>query len=145
MTGYRIGFAVGNKSLIDGLKKIKNQIDSGSPKFIQHAATTALESYSNGKPPKEILDNIETYENRMSLLYNGLLKLGYDVKMPSGTFYLWMKIDESCESFAMNLLDQGIVVTPGSGFGNEGDNYVRFSLTVSESDISKALEKIPPR
>ena len=64
--------------------------------------------------------------------------------MPSGTFYLWMRVNESCESFAMKLLDQGIVVTPGSGFGNAGDNYVRFSLTVSESDISKALEKIPP-
>ena len=63
--------------------------------------------------------------------------------MPSGTFYLWMKINEDCESFAMKLLDKGIVVTPGSGFGNAGANYVRFSLTVSESDISRALEKIP--
>ena len=143
MTGYRIGFAVGNEFLIDGLKKIKNQIDSGSPKFIQYAATTALDSYSNGVPPKEILDNIKIYETRMSLLYNGLSKLGYDVKMPSGTFYLWMKINEDCESFAMKLLDKGIVVTPGSGFGNAGSNYVRFSLTVSESDISRALEKFP--
>jgi len=143
MTGYRIGFAVGNKTLIDGLKKMKNQIDSGSPKFIQHAASTALDSYNNGIPPKEILDNIKTYENRMSLLSDGLSKLGYDVKMPSGTFYLWMKVNENCESFAMKLLDNGIVVTPGSGFGNAGDNYVRFSLTISEFDISKALEKIP--
>ena len=143
MTGYRIGFAVGNKTLIDGLKKIKNQIDSGSPKFIQHAASTALDSYNNGIPPKEILDNIKTYENRMSLLSDGLSKLGYDVKMPSGTFYLWMKVNENCESFAMKLLDNGIVVTPGSGFGNAGDNYVRFSLTITELDISKALEKIP--
>jgi len=143
MTGYRIGFAVGNKTLIDGLKKIKNQIDSGSPKFIQHAASTALDSYNNGIPPKEILDNIKTYENRMSLLSDGLSKLGYEVKIPSGTFYLWMKVNENCESFAMKLLDNGIVVTPGSGFGNAGDNYVRFSLTVTESNISKALEKIP--
>jgi LL-diaminopimelate aminotransferase len=80
----------------------------------------------------------------MSLLYNGLSKLGYEVKMPSGTFYLWMKVNENCEIFAMKLLDKGIVVTPGLGFGNAGENYVRFSLTVSESDISKALEKIPP-
>ena len=143
MTGYRIGFAVGNKTLIDGLKKMKNQIDSGSPKFIQYAASTALDSYNNGIPPKEILDNIKTYENRMSLLSDGLSKLGYDVKMPSGTFYLWMKVNENCESFAMKLLDNGIVVTPGSGFGNAGDNYVRFSLTITEFDISKALEKIP--
>tara|TARA_B100001750_G_scaffold68330_1_gene54445 strand:- start:2726 stop:3880 length:1155 start_codon:yes stop_codon:yes gene_type:complete len=143
MTGYRIGFAVGNKNLIDGLKKIKNQIDSGSPKFIQHAATIALDSYSNGVPPKDILNNLKIYENRMSLLYHGLSNLGYQVKMPSGTFYLWMKVDENCESFAMKLLDKGIVVTPGLGFGNAGKNYVRFSLTVSESDISKALEKIP--
>ena len=79
----------------------------------------------------------------MSLLSDGLSKLGYDVKMPSGTFYLWMKVNENCESFAMKLLDNGIVVTPGSGFGNAGDNYVRFSLTITEFDISKALEKIP--
>ena len=143
MTGYRIGFAVGNKTLIDGLKKMKNQIDSGSPKFIQHAASTALDSYNNGIPPKEILDNIKTYENRMSLLSDGLSKLGYEVKMPSGTFYLWMKVNENCENFAMKLLDNGIVVTPGSGFGTAGDNYVRFSLTITELDISKALEKIP--
>ena len=143
MTGYRIGFAVGNKTLIDGLKKIKNQIDSGSPKFIQYAAKVALDSYINGHPPQEILDNLKIYENRMNLLTNGLLKLGYDVQMPLGTFYLWMKIEEDCESFAMKLLDNGIVVTPGSGFGNAGDNYVRFSLTITEFDISKALEKIP--
>ena len=143
MTGYRIGFAVGNKTLIDGLKKIKNQIDSGSPKFIQYAAKVALDSYINGHPPQEILDNLKIYENRMNLLTNGLLKLGYDVQMPLGTFYLWMKIEEDCESFAMKLLDHGIVVTPGSGFGDAGSNYVRFSLTVSESDISLALEKIP--
>ena len=79
----------------------------------------------------------------MSLLSDGLSKLGYDVKMPSGTFYLWMKVNENCESFAMKLLDNGIVVTPGSGFGNAGDNYVRFSLTITEFDILKALEKIP--
>ena len=54
-----------------------------------------------------------------------------------------MKVNENCESFAMKLLDNGIVVTPGSGFGNAGDNYVRFSLTITEFDISKALEKIP--
>ena len=143
MTGYRIGFAVGNKTLVDGLKKIKNQIDSGSPKFIQHAAKIALDSYVNGIPPKEISNNLKIYENRMNILTDGLIKLGYDIKMPFGTFYLWMKIDEDCENFAMRLLNNGVVVTPGSGFGTSGNKYVRFSITLSDANLLKGLNKIP--
>ena len=79
----------------------------------------------------------------MNILTDGLIKLGYDIKMPFGTFYLWMKIDEDCENFAMRLLNNGVVVTPGSGFGTSGNKYVRFSITLSDANLLKGLNKIP--
>ena len=142
MTGFRIGFAVGNEDLIRGLKKIKSQIDSGAPKFVQYAGAEALTSYSKGKPPKETRETIKTYEKRMQLLVKGLRKLGYKAEMPLGTFYLWVNVEESSKEFASKLLDQGVVVTPGPAFGSGGEGYVRFSLTVSETLVKRALEKI---
>jgi LL-diaminopimelate aminotransferase len=142
MTGYRIGFAVGNEDLIRGMKKVKSQIDSGAPKFIQYAAAEALEQYSNGKPPKETRDMVAIYEKRLELLVNGLRRLGYKAEMPSGTFYLWVNVDGSSKDFASKLLNRGVVVTPGPAFGSGGEGYVRFSLTVDEKLVKKALEKI---
>ena len=142
MTGYRIGFAVGNEDLIRGMKKVKSQIDSGAPKFIQYAAAEALKQYSNGKPPKETRDIIALYEKRLGLLVNGLRRLGYKAEMPSGTFYLWVNVDGSSNEFASKLLERGVVVTPGPAFGSGGEGYVRFSLTVDEKLVKRALEKI---
>ncbi|MCS4538921.1 MAG: aminotransferase class I/II-fold pyridoxal phosphate-dependent enzyme [Thaumarchaeota archaeon] len=142
MTGYRIGFAVGNEDLIRGLKKVKSQIDSGAPKFVQYAASEALKQYSNGKPPKETRDTIATYEKRLGLLVNGLRKLGYETEMPLGTFYLWVNVDGNSKGFASKLLDYGVAVTPGPAFGSGGEGYIRFSLTVNEKLVKRALEKI---
>ena len=142
MTGFRIGFAVGNEDLVRGLKKVKSQIDSGAPKFIQHAGAEALKSYSNGEPPKETRETIKTYEKRLNLLVRGLRKLGYKAEMPLGTFYLWVDVGGSSKEFASKLLDQGVVVTPGPAFGSGGEGYVRFSLTVNESLVKRALEKM---
>ena len=142
MTGFRIGFAVGNEDLIRGLKRVKSQIDSGSPKFIQYAGAEALKSYKNGKPPRETLETVKTYEKRMNLLVNGLRKLGYDAQIPFGTFYLWVKVNGSSKVFASKLLEKGVVVTPGLAFGSGGEGYVRFSLTVDERLVKRALEKI---
>ncbi len=142
MTGYRIGFAVGNEDMIRGMKKVKSQIDSGAPKFIQYAAAEALKQYSSGKPPKETRDIIALYEKRLDLLVNGLRRLGYRAEMPSGTFYLWVNVDGSSNEFASKLLDRGVVVTPGPAFGSGGEGYVRFSLTVDEKLVKRALEKI---
>lgn len=140
MTGYRIGFAVGSKDLINGLKSVKNQIDSGSPKFIQYAAAEALNQYSRSIPPKEVLEMVKNYEKRLHLLVNGLRTIGFNAKMPLGTFYLWLKVDDDSNSFASRLLDEGVVVTPGIGFGSGGEGYVRFSATVPEEQIERALE-----
>ncbi|MBM3897357.1 MAG: aminotransferase class I/II-fold pyridoxal phosphate-dependent enzyme [Thaumarchaeota archaeon] len=142
MTGYRIGFAVGNEDLIKAIKKVKNQIDSGAPKFIQYAAAEALKQYSKGIPPKETRNTIAMYEKRLGLLVNGLRKLGYKAEMPLGTFYLWVYVNEKSKEFASKLLDHGVVVTPGPAFGSGGEGYVRFSLTVDEKLVRRALEKI---
>jgi LL-diaminopimelate aminotransferase len=142
MTGFRIGFAVGNEDLIKGVKKVKSQIDSGAPKFIQYAASEALKQYSNGSPPKETRNTIAVYEKRLGLLVKGLRKLGYKAEMPLGTFYLWLDVNGKSKEFASKLLDHGIVVTPGPAFGSGGEGYVRFSLTVDEKLVKRALQKI---
>ena len=142
MTGYRIGFAVGNQDLIRGIKKVKSQIDSGAPKFVQYAAAEALKQYSNGKPPKETIHTITMYQKRLEVLVNGLKKLGYKAEMPLGTFYLWVNVGGSSKEFASKLLSHGVVVTPGPAFGSGGEGYVRFSLTVDEKLVKRALEKI---
>ena len=87
MTGFRLGYAVGHPDLVAGLKKCKGQTDSGAPIFIQKAAIKALELYGDdGKLPKVIADNMAVYAERRKVLVDGLRELGFDVKMPKGTF-----------------------------------------------------------
>ncbi|MEM3267618.1 MAG: aminotransferase class I/II-fold pyridoxal phosphate-dependent enzyme [Conexivisphaerales archaeon] len=138
MTGYRIGFAVGDKRAIDALKKVKSQIDSGPPKFIQYAASVALQSYTGSSKPNSVQEVADVYYKRMSELCKGLEELGYKAKMPRATFYLWQKTDDA--SYAEKLLERGILVTPGNAFGDAGKNYVRWSLTQPMEVIYEALE-----
>ena len=119
MTGFRLGYAVGHPDLIAGLKKCKGQVDSGAPIFIQKAAIKALEMYGeNGEAPEAVRKNMKEYSDRREVLVNGLRELGFDVKMPKGTFYIWF--DSKCKTsleFTERMLDLGIMVPPGSGFG----------------------------
>ncbi|MCG7845235.1 MAG: aminotransferase class I/II-fold pyridoxal phosphate-dependent enzyme [Methanomassiliicoccales archaeon] len=142
MTGYRIGFAVGDSDLIAGLKKVKSQIDSGAPKFLQSAVTMSLGKYHGAERPQMVKDNIAVYQERRDVLVNGLRKLGFKVDRPKGTFYLWMKVDEPSLKFAEKMLNVGIVVTPGVGFGQHGEGYVRMATTQSVSRIEQALERM---
>ncbi|MCQ2052758.1 MAG: aminotransferase class I/II-fold pyridoxal phosphate-dependent enzyme [archaeon] len=144
MTGFRLGYAVGNSDLIAGLKKCKGQIDSGAPIFIQKAAIKALEMYNNdGSAPTDVQNNMKEYSERRRVLVNGLNALGFDVKMPKGTFYIWFnsKCKTSIE-FTERMLDLGIVVTPGSGFGESADGYVRMTVTQPISRIKEALDRM---
>ncbi len=140
MTGYRIGFAVGNSKAISGLKKVKSQIDSGPPKFVQHAARVALQGYAGQDPPKEVREISRTYEDRLGLFVRGLGELGMQAEMPKGTFYLWQRVPGTSEDFTEKLLDMGIMVSPGSAFGDGGEGYVRWSLTQPADVIEEALE-----
>jgi LL-diaminopimelate aminotransferase len=142
MTGYRIGYAVGNASLIAGLKKTKSQIDSGAPKFIQKAMVTALKLYETNEKPECVKQNILVYQNRRDILVSGLRKLGFKVDPPKGTFYLWLKIEGSSMKFAEKMLNVGIVVTPGVGFGEGGEGYIRMATTQPAERIEEALERM---
>jgi LL-diaminopimelate aminotransferase len=142
MTGYRIGYAVGDADLISGLKKVKSQVDSGAPKFLQKAVTMSLGEYKNGQRPQMLQDNIAVYQERRNVLVNGLRKLGFKVNPPKGTFYLWLKVDGPSVKFAETMLNAGIVVTPGIGFGKNGEGYVRMATTQSVERIEEALERM---
>ena len=141
MTGFRIGFCAGNEEIIKALKMVKSQIDSGPSIFVQRAAAKALDAYSSSERPECVMNNVRTYEKRRDLLYKGLSGIGIDCKLPKGTFYLWVKAKDGSK-FAEELLEKDVAVTPGAGFGNEGEQYVRFALTQPENRISDALRRL---
>jgi len=140
MTGWRIGFVCGNKEVIAGLGKIKTNIDSGIFQAIQEAAIVALRS------DEGILDDIRSiYQERRDILIDGLSSIGLKVNKPDATFYIWAKVPEgyTSESFTIHLLDKaGILGTPGNGFGEPGEGYIRFALTVSAERLKEAVERI---
>ena len=142
MTGDRIGFAVGNPKLIEGLLKVKTQVDSGPPVYIQKVAAKALRSYVNGEPPEYVKQVNRTYAERRNLLVEKLNSLGLRCKKPLATFYVWLKCGMDSMKFAMKLLDAGVLVTPGIGFGKHGEEYVRFSVTQPIERIKEACERI---
>ena len=143
MTGYRLGYAVGHPDLISGLVKCKGQIDSGAPIFIQKAGVTALELYGDdGMPAAVLKNNMETYAERRKILVDGLRELGFDVAMPKGTFYVWFDSGMRSEEFTMKMLDLGIIVTPGTGFGSSAEGYVRMTVTEPAERIKEALVRM---
>ena len=142
MTGDRIAFAVGNKQLISGLTKVKSQIDSGPPVYIQRVAARALETYSSDRPPEFLEKNNQTYKERRDTLVKCLSSMGFKCNKPKGTFYVWLNCKCDSMEFAKKLLDVGVVVTPGIGFGKHGENYVRFSLTQPKEKIEEACERM---
>jgi LL-diaminopimelate aminotransferase len=142
MTGYRLGYAVGDAVLISGLKKVKAQIDSGAPKFIQKAAIMALEQYTGKEKPAMVQESIAIYEQRRDVLVKGLREMGFKVAIPKGTFYLWFPIEGSSLKFADRMLERGVVVTPGVGFGPAGEGYIRMAMTQPVKRIEEALERM---
>jgi LL-diaminopimelate aminotransferase len=142
MTGDRIAFAVGNKQLISGLAKVKSQIDSGPPVYIQKAAAKALASYSGEGQPDFLKKNNQIYMERRDVLVERLCSMGFKCDKPKATFYVWLNCKSDSIEFAGKLLDVGVVVTPGIGFGEHGENYVRFSLTQPKERIAEACKRI---
>ena len=142
MTGDRIGFAVGNREVIKGLLKVKAQVDSGPPKYIQKVAVRALRSYVNGEPPLHVRKAVATYHERIKELTEGLKHIGLECKKPLATFYVWAKCGEDSLKFVQRLLEVGVVATPGVGFGEYGEGYVRFSATQPLDRIKEACERM---
>ncbi|MEA3506910.1 MAG: LL-diaminopimelate aminotransferase [Elusimicrobiota bacterium] len=140
MTGWRIGWACGNEKLIKGLAAVKDNTDSGVFGAIQEAAVTAVENYDELVPPA-----VETYRKRMETMAAGLKELGWQVKEPEATFYLWTKPPngiDSIEAVKKIIKEAGIICTPGSGFGDSGAGYVRFALTRDIGRIKEALKRL---
>ena len=139
-TGYRIGYAVGHPELITGLVRIKAQLDSGAPLFIQRAMADALSKFQGITPPKEIQKAQEIYGKRRVLFEDGLEALGYRVHRSKATFYVWFQVPEDETVFVERALDLGVVLTPGRGFGEGGIGWVRATMTQPEEQLQQALE-----
>ncbi|MEE9199084.1 MAG: LL-diaminopimelate aminotransferase [Dehalococcoidia bacterium] len=140
MTGWRIGVAVGNPELIKALTVVKSNLDSGIPQAIQYAAIEALEG-----PQDCVEENSAIYQRRRDRLVQGLAKLGLRVQPPKASFYLWARVPEGYTSveYAAKLLDEvAVVVTPGVGYGQQGEGYIRLTLTVPDERIDEALNRI---
>lgn len=139
MAGWRIGFAVGNSNLISAMLKIKQNTDSGPFSAIQATAIYALQRAERFTKSIRYL-----YKKRRDRLVAGLNKLGWGVKKPKATFFLWSKIkDRDSITFTKDLLRQSqIMVAPGAGFGKYGEGYIRFALVVPETKIKQALKNL---
>jgi alanine-synthesizing transaminase len=139
MPGWRMGFAVGNERLIGALTRIKSYLDYGAFTPIQVAAATALES------PEEVIQDIrQVYKERRDVLVDVFHRSGWDVPAPQATMFAWAKIPEpfthmkSLEFSTLLLQEADIAVSPGIGFGEYGDDYVRIALVENEQRIRQA-------
>lgn len=140
MTGWRIGFVVGNPDALAGLREVKSNIDSGVFRAVQYAGIEALRSGQDYTARA-----VSVYKKRRDILVQGLRELGWSVPVPKAAFYVWIPVPEgyTSTSFCETLLSEaGIVVTPGVGFGEHGEGYVRASLTVPETKIAEAVKRI---
>lgn len=138
MTGWRIGFAVGNKNVVNGLGKVKTNIDSGIFQAVQVAGTYAL---NNAEKLNEPIRRI--FQNRKDKMSSALKEAGFEFDEPKATFYFWVNVPGGYTSseFVKKLLEEkGIVVTPGNGFGDTGEGYFRISIT--NPRIEEAVQRI---
>lgn len=140
MPGWRCGFAVGNKILIESLRKIKTNLDYGLFTAVQTAAITAMQ-LKNG-----YIDRVRgTYQRRRDVFVEGINSLGWKIKKPMGTMYIWLPVPQGFDSteFTMHLLEKtGVVVSPGVAFGELGEGYVRAALVAPEGRIVEALDRM---
>ena len=140
MTGWRIGFAVGNREAIDGLGAIKSNIDSGVFQAVQMAGVAAMRGDQTC-----VEHMVQVYSRRRDLMIKGLQDVGFEVETPKATFYLWIKVPEGYTSSQLTervLEDAGLVVTPGNGFGEPGEGYFRIALTQKRERLSEAVQRL---
>ncbi len=139
MTGWRVGFVCGNKDAVKALGTIKNNIDSGTFKAIQQAATAAFTI------DQAYIDKLNgMYQERRDVMEKGLKELGWNIKPTKATFYIWIPTPngKSSEEFATELLEKAhVVVPPGIGYGKCGEGYIRIALTKDTDTLKKALQR----
>lgn len=143
MAGWRIGFVAGNATVLKSLAKTKGYIDFGLFKPIQYAAITALTG-----PQSCVQKQVEIYRKRRDVMVDALAKIGWDVSKPKATFYLWARIPfkyralSSMEFASLLIREAGVVVAPGTGFGEQGEGFIRFALVENESKLIEATQRI---
>ena len=143
MPGWRVGFCVGNKETVAALRRIKSYLDYGIFQPIQIASIIAL----NG-PQDCVKDIRDTYKERRNTLVSELNRVGWDIKSPKGTMFVWAKIPEkyikmgSVEFSKFMIKNAGVAVAPGLGFGEYGDEYIRFALIENKMRINQAVRGI---
>jgi alanine-synthesizing transaminase len=143
MPGWRVGFVVGNEKIISALARLKSYLDYGIFQPIQIASIIAL----NGSP-KHVKEIVSTYQKRRDQLVNGLNRAGWELEKPKATMFVWAQIPEQYRrmgslEFSKLLLDKAkVAVSPGIGFGEHGDDYVRFALVENEHRINQAVRGI---
>lgn len=140
MTGWRVGWAVGNANAVQALGRLKSNLDSGVFQAVQYAAIRALTD-----PQGDPAELCAIYQARRDLVVNTLNQLGWQLEKPKATFYIWAPVPEgyTSESFAETVLNKaGVVVTPGTGYGAGGEGFFRISLTLPEQRLNEAMERI---
>ncbi|MPZ53358.1 MAG: aminotransferase class I/II-fold pyridoxal phosphate-dependent enzyme [Acidimicrobiia bacterium] len=143
MPGWRVGFVVGNSEAVAALGKLKSYLDYGTFQPIQIASIVAL-----NEGDAYIKEVNEIYERRRDSLIDGLCRVGWDIERPRGTMFVWAKIPEAYQEmgsleFSFHLLSEAsVAVSPGVGFGDEGEGYVRFALVENEHRIGQAVRGI---
>jgi len=143
MAGWRLGYCVGNRSIIEGLAKIKGYYDYGIFSPIQVAGIVAMR---DGEA--DIQKQVQLYEKRRDTMCSGLEKMGWEVTRPRAGMFLWVKIQPPYDQmgsiqFAIEMMERAnVAVTPGAGFGDEGDGYLRLALVENENRINQALKQM---
>ena len=140
MTGWRIGWAVGNARVIEALNRVKSNMDSGIFGAVQEAAVEALEL-----PQSWIDDRNAVYQGRRDLVVKALREIGLEPEVPSASLYVWTPVPSGYDSsaFAAKVIDEaGVIVTPGLGFGPSGDSHFRISLTTPDERLGEGLERL---
>jgi LL-diaminopimelate aminotransferase len=140
MTGWRVGFVVGNAQAIGALARLKTNVDSGVFRAILHAAVAALDG-----PDDALRERLQAYQSRRDRMLWTLRRLGWQPPQLRATFYVWLPTPRGQPSaeFAAEVLERtGVVVTPGVGYGRQGEGYVRLSLTVPDPRLDEALRRL---
>ena len=140
MTGWRVGFVVGNAAAVSAMGKVKTNIDSGVFQAVQEAAIAALEGSED-----TLHEYCAIYQQRRDLMVDAVRSLGLECAKPRATFYLWAEVPKGYTSVSFTervIKETGVVITPGSGFGKGGEGFVRFSLTVANDRLKEAVERI---
>jgi alanine-synthesizing transaminase len=140
MAGWRVGFLVGNAGVINALARLKSYLDYGSFQPLQIAATVALRD-ARERPPEVA----EIYRGRRNALCDGLARIGWEVPRPRATMFVWARSPspEPAQDFALRLLREGhVAVSLGSGFGADGEGFVRFALVENEQRIGQAVRGV---